>query len=234
MDLLGLRKLRFAGRLTAEGRARLAAGGDAGPTVVQPCVVTAEPVTTRLDEPVTRRYLADMPEPEEGRGRDARGRHGTEPLPATARSCGGDGRGAGAGAAALPAGCRARPLESAAFAAPGVAPMTDQDAKPAGGPCRAARPDGRRRQGPKRTTEDDQFLSHFMAANRGCTGPESEYVPGLIPRPSGGAGSACPLHHIRAGQSGRNRVSGRRSTRRDSFDWIGRPHRDRPRNYRGL
>ncbi len=35
-----------------------------GATVVQPCVVTAEPVTTRIDDPVTRRYLAQMPEPQ--------------------------------------------------------------------------------------------------------------------------------------------------------------------------
>ena len=62
--LLALRKLRFAGSLVAEGKRDWALKATLGATVVQPCVVTAEPVTTRIDDPVTRRFLANMPQPE--------------------------------------------------------------------------------------------------------------------------------------------------------------------------
>lgn len=59
-----LRKVRFEAELSpGPGRdwtllARL------GATVVQPCRVTTEPVTTRIDEMVSRRYVADWREPE--------------------------------------------------------------------------------------------------------------------------------------------------------------------------
>lgn len=62
LGLVDLRKVRLAGVLRSEGpdwviEARL------GATMVQPCRVTAEPVTTRIDEPVLRRFAADMPLP---------------------------------------------------------------------------------------------------------------------------------------------------------------------------
>jgi len=38
--------------------------GKLGATVVQPCRVTTEPVVTRIDEPVTRRYTPDLTTPE--------------------------------------------------------------------------------------------------------------------------------------------------------------------------
>lgn len=52
-----VRKLRFAGRLTplAKGGWRLDAA--LGATVVQTCVVSLEPVTTRIDEAVRRAFL---------------------------------------------------------------------------------------------------------------------------------------------------------------------------------
>lgn len=56
MGANAVRKLRFRGRLTALPRGwRLDA--TLGATVVQPCVVTLEPVTTRIDQPVRRRFL---------------------------------------------------------------------------------------------------------------------------------------------------------------------------------
>lgn len=54
-----LRKLRFAGRLIPDGRRDWRLEAMLGATVVQPCVVTLAPVTTRIDEAVVRRYLAD-------------------------------------------------------------------------------------------------------------------------------------------------------------------------------
>ena len=54
-----MRKLRFAGRLV-----RLAGGGwqldaELGATVIQTCVVTLDPVTTRIDQPVRRTFLPE-------------------------------------------------------------------------------------------------------------------------------------------------------------------------------
>ncbi len=65
LDLSALRKLRFSGTLKPLGARDWELAGDLGATVVQPCVVTFEPVTTRIDEHVERRYLADpLPLPE--------------------------------------------------------------------------------------------------------------------------------------------------------------------------
>lgn len=58
-----VRKLTFKGELRPEGRHDWVLEADLGATVVQPCVVTLAPVTTRIEESVTRRYLAEMPEP---------------------------------------------------------------------------------------------------------------------------------------------------------------------------
>ncbi|SFN76644.1 Uncharacterized metal-binding protein YceD, DUF177 family [Roseovarius lutimaris] len=64
LDLSALRKLRFRGTLTAEGRSDWLLLADLGATVVQPCVVTLDPVTSRIDEKITRRFLAELQEPE--------------------------------------------------------------------------------------------------------------------------------------------------------------------------
>lgn len=58
-----VRKLRFRGTLSPKGQHDWLLVADMGATVVQPCVVTLAPVTTRIDEPVTRTFLADLPEP---------------------------------------------------------------------------------------------------------------------------------------------------------------------------
>lgn len=52
-----VRKLRFAGRLSPIERGGWALDGALGATVVQTCVVTLEPVTTRVDQPLRRRFL---------------------------------------------------------------------------------------------------------------------------------------------------------------------------------
>ena len=63
LSIRDLPKLRFVVELRPIGRTDWHLTGDLGATVVQDCVVTLDPVTTRIDEPVERRYLADMPEP---------------------------------------------------------------------------------------------------------------------------------------------------------------------------
>lgn len=57
MGAQALRKMRFAGTLTAapDGAWRLEA--ELGATVVQTCVITLDPVTTRIDAPVARLFV---------------------------------------------------------------------------------------------------------------------------------------------------------------------------------
>jgi len=55
--------LRFKGTLTPAGRRDWRLDADLEATVVQPCVVTLAPVSTRIAEPVERRWLADLPKP---------------------------------------------------------------------------------------------------------------------------------------------------------------------------
>lgn len=57
-----VRKLRFAGELRPQGRRDWMLEATLGATVVQPCVVSLAPVTTRIDQQVTRHFVAD-PDP---------------------------------------------------------------------------------------------------------------------------------------------------------------------------
>lgn len=62
LGIVGIKKLRFDVKLVPQGRKDWLLTGQIGATVVQDCVVTLAPVTTRIDESITRAYLADMPE----------------------------------------------------------------------------------------------------------------------------------------------------------------------------
>ncbi len=57
MDLLGLRKLSFQGAVRALGNSDWELNGILGVTVIQPCVITLDPVTTRIDVPVRRQFI---------------------------------------------------------------------------------------------------------------------------------------------------------------------------------
>ena len=64
-DVLGipeLKKFRFTGEIAPQGSRDWQLKADLGATVVQDCVVTLAPVTTRLDEQVFRVYSADVEE----------------------------------------------------------------------------------------------------------------------------------------------------------------------------
>lgn len=61
LGLSGLRKLSFQGRLEPEGKRDWRLVAHLGATVTQPCVVTLAPVTTRIEEDIERRYLAELP-----------------------------------------------------------------------------------------------------------------------------------------------------------------------------
>ncbi|WP_298297537.1 DUF177 domain-containing protein [uncultured Litoreibacter sp.] len=60
-----IKKLAFKGTLRAAGKTDWTLTGHLGATVVQPCVITLDPVTTRVEENVTRHYISDWQDPED-------------------------------------------------------------------------------------------------------------------------------------------------------------------------
>lgn len=128
LGLTALPALRLAGELVPRGaedldlRARLEA------TVVQPCVVTLAPVTTRLAEPVERRFVARWAEPEGG-GETEMDDDSREPLPENIDLLA---IAAEALVLALPQYPRAAGAElgEAVFGPPGAEPLRDQDLRP--------------------------------------------------------------------------------------------------------
>ena len=64
-DALGIpqvRKLRFSGEIAPVGATDWRLHADLGATVVQDCAITLDPVTSRIDETISRSYVADLPE----------------------------------------------------------------------------------------------------------------------------------------------------------------------------
>ena len=64
LGLIGLDGLRFRGELRPAGRQDWVLDADLEATVTQACIVTLVPVTSRIAEPVVRRYIAGLAEPE--------------------------------------------------------------------------------------------------------------------------------------------------------------------------
>ena len=131
LGLLGLRKLSFSGEVAAHGSADWRLTGALGATVIQPCSVTLEPVTTRIDVPVERLYLADYHDveaPEIEMPED----DSIEPLRAWIEP---EQVMIEALVLALPLYPRSEGAElgEQVYAAPGVQPMRDEDAKPFAG-----------------------------------------------------------------------------------------------------
>ncbi|MBI6629806.1 YceD family protein [Pontibaca salina] len=131
LGLSGLRKLRFSGEIKAQGSRDWVLLGRLGATVIQPCVATLEPVTTRIDTDVRRTYLADLPEPEgeevempEDETQERLGSH-IDPHTVMAEAL----------ALAAPLYPRAKGVDlgEAVFAEPGVEPLRDRDLKPFAG-----------------------------------------------------------------------------------------------------
>ena len=131
LDLLGLRKVSFEGSVFAAGDEDWKLSGKLGATVVQPCAVTLEPVTTRIDVPVSRLYVrhfreSDAPEsemPEDDSVEALSAWINLSDVMIEALDL------------ALPLYPRADGAELGAVqvSEPGVAPMTDDDAKPFAG-----------------------------------------------------------------------------------------------------
>ncbi|MFW8592763.1 YceD family protein [Cribrihabitans neustonicus] len=126
-----LRKLRFTGELRARGKRDWQLKAHLGATVVQDCVVTLEPVTTRIEEEVQRVYLARFEMPEESEAEmpedDTTEPLGTHIDPAAVM--------AEALALHIPAYPRKAGAElgEAVYAEPGVTPIRDEDTKPFAG-----------------------------------------------------------------------------------------------------
>ncbi|MBB4207730.1 YceD family protein [Roseinatronobacter bogoriensis] len=64
LGLEGVKKFRFKAELRPLNKSDWELVGTLGATIVQACAITLAPVTSRIDERVTRRFLADMPEPQ--------------------------------------------------------------------------------------------------------------------------------------------------------------------------
>jgi len=65
LGLNALRKLSFEGQIRPMGKTDWQLDARLGATAVQACVVTLEPVTTRVDTNVTRRFLSDYSDPDD-------------------------------------------------------------------------------------------------------------------------------------------------------------------------
>ena len=130
----GMRKLRFAGEITTKGRRDWQLSANLGVTLLQDCVVTLEPMTTRIDEKVERLFLSDYAEPDDPE-REMEEDERVEPL--------GEVIDPGevmveALALLIPAYPRKEGAElgEAVYAEPGVEAMRDEDTKPL---CRTGR-----------------------------------------------------------------------------------------------
>ena len=131
LELSALRKLSFVGRIVSMGKTDWQLEGRLGATVVQPCVVTLEPVTTRIDTNVLRRFVHEYSDPDEPEA-EVPEDETSEPLgqwidPAVVMH--------EALALALPDYPRkdAAELGQMVYTKPGEAPMTDEDARPFAG-----------------------------------------------------------------------------------------------------
>lgn len=131
LGLSGLRKLRFVGEINAQGKSDWRIDAQLGATVVQPCVVTLEPVSTRIDQPVTRLYLAAYEEPE-GSEVEMLEDDTVEPLP---REIDLSAVMIEALALHIPTYPRASDagLDQTVFTEPGKSPLTDDDVRPFAG-----------------------------------------------------------------------------------------------------
>ena len=138
LELLDLRKPRFRGALRPEGKRGWRLEAELGATVVQPCVVTLAPVTTRIDTPVLRRFTPDFEDitgdatDRDGEGVPMPEDETLEPLPAAVNLLEVMEE---ALALALPDYPRAdgAEMEESRFAEKGVEPLRDEDLKPFAG-----------------------------------------------------------------------------------------------------
>ena len=128
MDILAIKKLTFTGEIGPDGAKDLVLSGRLGATVVQPCVVTLEPVTTRIEEQVTRHYVADYEMPEDAEA-EMPADETIEALPVEIDVFAVMAEALALNLPAWPRADGVAPVDIA-VTEPGKVPMTDEDAKP--------------------------------------------------------------------------------------------------------
>ncbi|MEJ6402225.1 YceD family protein [Yoonia sp. 2307UL14-13] len=128
LGIAGVKKLSFSGQLEPVGKSDWALDAVLGATVVQACVISLIPVTTRIDEGVNRRYMTDLPQVTTGEIEMPQD-DTIDPLPAALDLA----------AVMIEALSLALPqypkaegatLGDAVFTEDGITPMSDDDAKP--------------------------------------------------------------------------------------------------------
>ena len=65
LEFSAIRKLTFDGQLNPVGKTDWRLTGRLGATIVQPCVVTLDPVTTRIDVDVERTFVTEYEDPDD-------------------------------------------------------------------------------------------------------------------------------------------------------------------------
>lgn len=127
--LIELKKLRLKGGFAAQDKEDWRLEATLGATVVQACVITGEPVSTRLDVPVSRVFVQGFSEQDPDSEIEFDGDDEREPLESSIDL-------ALVMTEALALNLPDYPrsegavLEESAFSAPGTTPMRDQDTKP--------------------------------------------------------------------------------------------------------
>lgn len=131
LGIPAIRKFRLTGDIKPLGRRDWQFTFTLGATVVQDCVITLEPVTTRIDEDTRRTYLNDFELPEADDA-EMPSDDTADPLPATLDLYD---VALEALALALPPYPRAPGAElgSVVYSEPGTAPLTDEAARPFAG-----------------------------------------------------------------------------------------------------
>lgn len=131
LDLLGLKKLRFDGALIPMGKRDWRIDAQLGASAQQACVVSLDPVTTRIDENIERSYTAHYEFPDESEFEVPQD-DTADPLPDTLDLIDVV---LEALALALPPYPRKPGVQSdvVAVTEPGKAAMTDEDARPFAG-----------------------------------------------------------------------------------------------------
>lgn len=129
LSATSVKKMRISGKISPLGAKDWLLSATVGATVTRPCVVTLEPVQTRVDSPIELKYVADYETENDDSVTEMTIDETIEPLSeeidlATIAI--------EAIALALPDYPRSEnaTLENAVFTEPGIKPMTDEDTKP--------------------------------------------------------------------------------------------------------
>lgn len=129
LDAQSVARVRFKGVLEMRSKGDIHLRGDLGASVTQNCVVTLRPIRTRIDERITRQFVADFDHSATEYQLQGDGDEDIEPLqdPLDIGAIAAE-----AMALALPPFPRSEDasLAQSQFTAPGIAPLRDADLKP--------------------------------------------------------------------------------------------------------